>query len=223
MGPGARHSTPGLPVLSHATQVPPGLPSPGPEDGGHQWSQTANHRVGHAQVGRRVGAAHTPERASGQNLALGTLQPALTYQGEDYEEDGVGPVLGVRRNHHCREGGAERLEHSQPQRLVRSPSRPGYLPSAQAALLRGAGWPGPHSTRTPALAPPLTGSSPSKDASPHTELKCAPCDHSPHSELSSPVGDSPGPSGHVGTVLRAPLHSWVWRSRAVPPEDLYGH
>lgn len=157
MGPGARHSTPGLPVLGHATQVPPGLPSPGPEDGGHQWSQTANHRVGHTQVGRRVGVAHTPKRASGQNLALGTLQPGLTYQGEDYEEDGVGPVLGVRRNHHWGEGGAERLEHSQPQRLVRSPSRPGYLPSAQAALLRGAGWPGPNSNPHTCTCTPTNG------------------------------------------------------------------
>lgn len=77
VGPGARHSTSGLPVLSHATQVPPGLPSPGAEDGGHQWSQTANHPVGHAEVSCGVGAAHTPERASGQNLALVTPQLLL--------------------------------------------------------------------------------------------------------------------------------------------------
>lgn len=77
VGPGARHSTPGLPVLDHAMQVPPGLPSPGAEDGGHQPPQTANHRVGHAEVSRGVGAAHTHEHAPGQKLALVTLQPRL--------------------------------------------------------------------------------------------------------------------------------------------------
>lgn len=29
----------------------------------------------------------------------------LTYQGEDYEKDGVGPVLGICRNHNWEENG----------------------------------------------------------------------------------------------------------------------
>ena len=58
--------------------------------GGHGVGRAHSHlSIRHLATGGRILSRVTPADP-----------PELTYQGEDYEENGIGPVLGVRRSHH---------------------------------------------------------------------------------------------------------------------------
>ena len=103
------HLSPSLPGLVSNRPVPPACPATDTEDRGHQWSQAANRphggdvtgsgtkvRRGHRD-GQHWGPCHRGQTCT---LVPPPDPPGLTDQGEHYEEDGVGPVLGIRGNHH---------------------------------------------------------------------------------------------------------------------------